>query len=114
MAFDIPANCRKMRPMKGGTRKSPLKPVTERLEARVPQPLKSLIDRAAALEGRSLTDYVIATLERHAVKVVREHEILQLSTIDSEAFARAMITPPKPNRALKGILSRHAKSVTIQ
>ncbi len=100
--------------MKAATRKSPLKAVTERLEARVPKPLKSLIDRAAALEGRSITDYVIATLERDAVKVVREHEILQLSTADSQAFARAMITPPKPNRALKGILSRHSQTVAVQ
>lgn len=96
------------------TRKLSSKPVTERLEARVPQPIKSLIGRAAALEGRSITDYVIATLERDAVKVVREHEILQLSTADSQAFARAMITPPKPNRALKGILSRHAQTVAVQ
>lgn len=100
--------------MKTVTRKSPLKPATERLEARVPLPIKSLIDRAAALEGRSITDYVIATLERHAVKVVREHEILQLSTADSHAFARAMIAPQKPNRTLKDILSRHAKTVSIQ
>ena len=100
--------------MKTVTRKPPLKPVTERLEARVPLPIKSLIDRAAALEGRSITDYVIATLERHAVKVVHEHEILQLSTADSHAFAQAMIAPPKPNRALKGILSRHAKTVAVQ
>ena len=100
--------------MNTATHKSPLKPVTERLEARVPQPVKRLIDRAAALEGRSITDYVIATLERHAVEVVREHEILQLSTADSQAFARAMITPPKPNRALKGILSRHAQTVAVQ
>ena len=100
--------------MKTVTRKSPLKPVTERLEARVPLPIKSLIDRAAALEGRSITDYVIATLERHAVKVVHEHEILQLTTADSHAFARAMISPPKPKRALKGILSRHAKTVVVR
>ena len=100
--------------MKAVTRKSPLKPVTERLEARVPLPIKSLIDRAAALEGRSITDFVIATLERHAVTVVHEHEILQLSTRDSHAFAQAMLAPPKPNRALKGILSRHAKAVTVQ
>jgi hypothetical protein len=47
-----------------------------------PQPLKSLIGRAGALEGRSITDCVIATLERDAVKVVREHEILLPSTAD--------------------------------
>ena len=100
--------------MKAAARKSPPKTATERLEARVPLPIKSLIDRAAALEGRSITDYLIATLGQHAAKVVHEHEILTLSTADSQAFARAMIAPPKPNRALKGILSRHAKTVAVQ
>jgi uncharacterized protein (DUF1778 family) len=100
--------------MKTVTRKPTSKPATERLEARVPLPIKSLIDRAAALEGRSITDYVIATLERHAEKVVHEHEILQLSTADSHAFARAMISPPKPNRKLRGILAAHAKAVTVR
>ncbi len=94
--------------------KLPAKPATERLEARVPRPIKQLIDRAAALEGRSLTDYVIATLEQHAAAVVHEHEILHLSTADSEAFAAAMIAPPKPSRSLKAALARHAKSVTIR
>ena len=100
--------------MKNVAPKSSSKTATERLEARVPLPLKRLIDRAAALEGRSITYYVIATLERHAVEVVHEHEILQLSTADSLAFARAMIAPPKPNRALKSILSRHSKTVSVQ
>ena len=48
------------------------------------------------------------------MQVVREHEILQLTTADSHAFARAMISPPKPKRALKGILSRHAKTVVVR
>ena len=100
--------------MKAITRKPVAKASTERLEARVPLPIKSLIDRAAALEGLSLTDYVIATLEQHAAKVVREHEILHLSTTDSDSFARAMIAPPKPNRKLRGILTRHANSVTAR
>ena len=100
--------------MKTAIRKSPPRPVTERLEARVPQPIKSLIDRAAALEGMSITDYVIATLERDAAKVVYEHEILQLTTADSQSFAKAMISPPKPNRALKSLFARHAETVTIR
>ena len=94
--------------------KAPRKPVTERLEARVPAPLKSLIGRAAALEGRSITDFVIATLERHSAEVVHEHEILHLSTADSELFAKALIAPPKPTRALKTALARHTKSVTVR
>lgn len=43
--------------------------LTERLEARVPAPIKELIGRAASLEGVSLTDYVIATLQKNAAMV---------------------------------------------
>jgi uncharacterized protein (DUF1778 family) len=112
--FDSPAFCRKLRCMKTAVSQSPPKPVTERLEARVPRPIKSLIDRAAALEGLSITDYVIATLERDAAKVVHEHEILHLTTADSQSFAKSMISPPKPGSALKSAFARHAKAVTAR
>jgi hypothetical protein len=38
----------------------PAHPATERLEARVPLALKRLIQRAADLQGRSITDFAIA------------------------------------------------------
>jgi uncharacterized protein (DUF1778 family) len=90
------------------------KQVTERLEARVPLAIKELIGRAASLEGQTLTDYVIATLQKNAAEVVREHEILRLSVRDSEAFASAMLDVPKPNRKLRQAFARHRKSVTVK
>jgi len=90
------------------------KQATERLEARVPAQIKALIGRAASLEGQTLTDYVIATLQKNAAEVVREHEILRLSVKDSEAFAAAMLDAPKPNRKLRDAFARHRKSVTMK
>lgn len=58
------------------------KQTTERLEVRVPAPIKALIARAASLEGVTLTDFVIANLQRSAAEVVREHEVLKLSKND--------------------------------
>jgi uncharacterized protein (DUF1778 family) len=60
---------------------------TERLEARVPAPIKDLIARAASLEGVTLTDFVIASLQRNAAEFIREHEVLSLSVKDSASFA---------------------------
>jgi len=67
-----------------------MKPVTERLEARVPLPIKSLIDGAAALEGRSITDYVIATL-LHAFVIRRAH--------DGSSRSRDAQTPAIPDHS---------------
>lgn len=95
-------------------KKSSEKPVTERLEARVPAPIKELIGRAASLEGVTLTDFVIATLQRGAAEVVREHEVLKLSAKDSAAFAKAMISPPAPSAKLTRAFARHRKNVTVR
>lgn len=96
------------------TTKRPAKPTTERLEARVPAPIKDLIGRAASLEGVTLTDFVIATLQKSAAEVVREHEVLNLSVRDSAAFAKTMLAPPKPNRKLTQALARHQQSVIVK
>lgn len=100
--------------MRATTTKRPAKPATERLEARVPAPIKDLIGRAASLEGVTLTDFVIATLQRSAAEVVREHEVLNLSVKDSTAFAKVMLSPPKPNRKLAQALARHRQRVTVK
>ena len=100
--------------MRATTAKGISKPATERLEARVPTPIKELIGRAASLEGVTLTDFVIASLQRSAAAVVREHEVLNLSVRDSSAFAKTMLAPPKPNRKLTQAFARHRQSVTVK
>jgi uncharacterized protein (DUF1778 family) len=100
--------------MRATTAKRPSKPTTERLEARVPAPIKELIGRAASLEGVTLTNFVIATLQKSAAEVVREHEVLNLSVKDSAAFAKAMLAPPKPNRKLTQAFARHQQSVIVK
>lgn len=89
------------------------KQATERLEVRMPAPIKALVVRAAALEGRTLTDFVIATLQKNAAEVVQEHEVLRLSVENSEAFAAAMLGAPEPKRNLRQALARHQNGVTI-
>lgn len=100
--------------MPAPTVKRPAKLRTERLEARVPGPIKELIGRAASLEGVTLTDFVIASLQRSAAEVVREHEVLNLSVRDSAAFAKAMLAPPKPKRKLIQAFARHRQNVTVK
>lgn len=73
----------------------------KRLEARVPSHTKELLERAARLEGRSLTDFVIETTIRRAREVIREHDAIQLTRADQIRLAEALLNPPAPNAKLK-------------
>ena len=57
----------------------------ERLETRVTAEQKSLIERAAALQGRTLTDFVLTSVQDAARRAIEEHQQLALSVRDSEA-----------------------------
>ena len=46
---------------------------SERLPTRATPELKSLAQHAAALEGRSLTDFVEASIRERAERTIREH-----------------------------------------
>jgi len=74
---------------------------SERLEARVTPEQKQLIQHAADLEGRSITDFVIEKLQAAALETVRTHETMVLTMRDSIAFVEAIINPPEPNDALR-------------
>jgi uncharacterized protein (DUF1778 family) len=79
----------------------------ERLEARVTVEQKQLFERAAALEGRSLTDFVVASAQSAAAEAVARHELLQLSPRDQTVFVRALLKPPAPNKALRAAAARY-------
>lgn len=71
-----------------------------RLDIRINQEKKDLIERAVALKGLSITDFVINCVEEEARRTVRDYESMELSRKDSEAFARALLEPPKPSSKL--------------
>jgi uncharacterized protein (DUF1778 family) len=84
----------------------------ERLEVRVPKKLKLLIQHAAAIQGRSLSDFLITTVEKAASDVIRENQVIQLSVQDSQAFAMALLNPPKPNKKLKSAYTSYKEAVS--
>ncbi len=69
----------------------------ERLEARLTPAQKSLIEHAAALQGRSVTDFVLASVQEAALRAIDDHQRITLSVRDGRAFVEALITPaPMP------------------
>ncbi len=66
----------------------------ERLEARVPAELKTMFQRAADIEGVTLSNYLITALVERSRATIREHEILTLSGRSREVFLEALRNPP--------------------
>ncbi len=72
----------------------------ERLEARITPAQKALIEHAAALQGRSVTDFVLASVQEAASRAIDEHERLSLSVRDARAFVQALLSPAPLGDAL--------------
>jgi uncharacterized protein (DUF1778 family) len=79
----------------------------ERLEARVTAEQKSLIERAAALQGRTVTDFVLTSVQDAARRAIEQHSRLELSVRDSEAFVDALLNPRPVNDRLRDTVRRY-------
>ncbi|GAB4300104.1 MAG: DUF1778 domain-containing protein [Oscillatoriaceae cyanobacterium] len=84
-----------------------------RLEARISQETKDLVQKAADLQGRTLTDFVVAAIQAEAYRVIEHHQTLKLSQEDSEAFVEAILNPPTPNDALKAAAFRYKQVMSV-
>jgi uncharacterized protein (DUF1778 family) len=79
----------------------------ERLEARVTLEQKELLQRAAALEGTSVTDFVIRIACQAAARSIRDHAVLGLTARESREFVAALLDAPAPNAALRSAAERY-------
>ena len=82
----------------------------ERLEARVTAEQKSLIEHAAALQGRTVTDFVLTSVQEAARRAIEEHLRLDLSLQDSRAFVEAMLNPQPVNDRLRETVRRYREA----
>ena len=83
----------------------------ERLEARISRDQKELFQRAAELQGRTLTDFVVTNLQQAAVRTIEETQLIRLSADDSRMFAETLLDPPAPNRKLRAAARRYMKII---
>jgi len=91
---------------------APIPKQIARLEARISPETKAMLQKAADLEGRTLTDFVIASVQAEALRVIERHQTLKLSMGDAEAFVDALLNLPKPNDALKAAALRYKQVIS--
>ena|ERR1700681_2181642 len=90
-------------PMESRSRKE------ERLEARVTPAQKRLIERAAALRGTSVTEFVVASAQEAATTTIKDFDVLHLRDEAREVFIKAVLNPPAPNDAARTAAERYRK-----
>ena len=81
---------------------------SERLELRLTSEQKAHIERAAALSGRSITDFSIPVLTREADDVIQADSEWRISRQSWVAFTQALDRPAMPVDGLAELLSRRS------
>ena len=83
----------------------------ERLETRVSAEEKALLQRAASLENRSVTDFIRSSARAAAVETIRRYETITLSAQDSAEFVEALMNPPAPSVHLQAAAQAHRELI---
>ncbi len=84
---------------------------TARIEARIAPDALAVVKRAAELQGRSVSDFVVAAAEQAANRTIEETQIIRLSVEDQRAFAEAILNPPPPSSALVRAAEAHRRLI---
>ena len=74
---------------------------TYRFAARLHEDQKLSIQRAADLEGRTMTDFVLRSAEAAAERTIENRAMLVLTARETEAFAEAILNPARPGSVLR-------------
>lgn len=84
---------------------------TDRLEARIHPDTLTLVKRAAEIQGRSVSDFVVAAAEQAARQAIEDNQVLKLSVEDQMRFAELLANPPKPTPELERARGAHEKLI---
>ena len=72
----------------------------KRLDLRTSAEVRELIERAAEVSGRSMTDLILAGAMKEAQSVIDSANVIRTSLEAQACFAKALLAPPRKNPAL--------------
>ncbi len=86
-------------------------PTTARLEARLSQDVLARLKRAAEIQGRTLTDFVVAAADEAARRAIEQTEVIRLAREGQEQFAALLLNPPKATSSLVRAFKRRRSMI---
>jgi len=84
---------------------------TARVEARIAPDALAVVRRAAELQGRSVSDFLVAAALKDARQTIEEAQIIRLSVDDQQRFAELLLNPPPLAPAMKRALKARKRLI---
>lgn len=84
---------------------------TSRIEARVTPQVLRAVKRAAEIQGRSVSDFMVTAAHEAANRTIEDAHIIRLSLADQRAVAEALANPPEPTPAWRRAVRSYRKLV---
>lgn len=84
-----------------------------RLEAKVNPDIYELLKQAAAITGRTLTDFVVSVAYEEAKKTISEHQALRLTVNDQALLIKSLSKTFEPNQSMKNALDVYEAYLSI-
>jgi uncharacterized protein (DUF1778 family) len=82
---------------------------TARIEARIAPEGLALVKRAAELQGRSLSEFVVVATQEAAHRAIEETHLIRLSAEDQRLFVELLLDPPPLASALERAREAHGR-----
>lgn len=74
---------------------------SQRVEARIAPDALAIVRRAAEIQGRSVSDFLVAAAIKDAQRTIEEAQIVRLAVEDQQRFAEMLINPPPLSPAME-------------
>jgi len=82
-----------------------------RIEARIAPEALAVVKRAAEIQGRSVSDFVVAAAQEAAQKTIEAAHIIRLSLDDQRRFVDLLLNPPALGPAMKRAQKAHSRLI---
>lgn len=76
------------------------------IQIRASAETKAMLNRAAALRGQKLSEFMLDSAQRRAEEAILDQRVLFLDDKAHAAFLKLLDAPPKPNKALRALMAR--------
>ncbi len=84
---------------------------TARVEARIAPESLAVVRRAAELQGRSISDFLVAAALKDAHQTIEDAQIIRLSVDDQQRFADLLLKPPALVPAMRRALKARKRLI---
>lgn len=84
---------------------------SERIEARTTPDTLAIVRRAAEIQGRSISEFVVSAAEKAARRAIEDEQIIRLSAAEQVRFVDALLNPQPPAPAMLRALEHHRRLI---